>query len=107
MQQVESRNRALLDAIPDPMFRVARDGTYLDVRADDDVAAACGRPSELIGRNVRDVLPPRARGRRCSRASSARSTSGAMSAIEYELEIAGVAPLEGVADGAERRRTRW
>ena len=31
VQRIEARNRALLDALPDRMFRVARDGTYLDV----------------------------------------------------------------------------
>ena len=76
---------------PTSMFRVARDGTYLDVRADDPSGAARCPPDELIGRNVRDVLPPDARATRSSPASSARSRRGAMSSIEYELEIDGVA----------------
>src|SRR5205823_3418604 len=56
VRRVEKRNRALLDAIPDVMFRVGRDGTYLDVRADDP--AGLLRPAdELIGLNARNALP--------------------------------------------------
>ena len=31
LRRSEARSRALLDAIPDLMFRIARDGTYLEV----------------------------------------------------------------------------
>ena len=48
VQRVEHRNRALLDAVPDPMMRVARDGTYLDVRADDPTQLLRD-PVEYIG----------------------------------------------------------
>jgi PAS domain S-box-containing protein len=87
VQRVEERNRALLDAIPDLMFRLARDGTYLDVRADDPSVLLRTR-EELIGRNIRDVLP----------ADVANAvfaciervlTSGRMSTVEYELEVGG------------------
>ena len=53
----EKRHRALLEAMPDVMMRVARDGTYLDVRSE-DLSQLLHPPEELIGRNVRDVLPP-------------------------------------------------
>src|SRR5262249_49161509 len=57
IRRVEHRNRALLDALPDPMIRVDRDGAYLDVRAEDHNQLLFP-PEELIGRNIRDVLPP-------------------------------------------------
>ena len=57
VQRVEERNTALLDAIPDLMFRVARDGTYLDVRSDDDQTGLVRPPEELLGRSVSDTLP--------------------------------------------------
>jgi PAS domain S-box-containing protein len=51
----ERRYRALLDAIPDLMFRMDRNGTYLDVKGDPrDLVVP---PDELIGSNVYDVLP--------------------------------------------------
>ena len=34
LQDSETRSRALLDAIPDLMFRLSRDGTFLDYKAD-------------------------------------------------------------------------
>jgi signal transduction histidine kinase/PAS domain-containing protein len=88
VERVEGRNRALLDAIPDLMFRVARDGTYLDVRADDP-SGLLRPPEELVGSNVRDVLPPAAAG--AVLACVERALDGnTMSSVEYELTIDGV-----------------
>jgi signal transduction histidine kinase/PAS domain-containing protein len=87
VQRVEASNRALLDAIPDLMFRVGRDGTYLDVRADDQ-SGLVRPPEQLIGRNVRDVLPPRVADAVLACVASALDT-GAMCAVEYELVIRG------------------
>jgi PAS domain S-box-containing protein len=56
LRQSESRYRALLDAIPDLMFRMSRDGTYLDWKG--NPADLVAPPAELIGANARDVLPP-------------------------------------------------
>ncbi|HYY31988.1 MAG TPA: PAS domain-containing protein [Gaiellaceae bacterium] len=56
LRESESRYRALLDAIPDLMFRMSRDGTYLDWKG--NRADLVVPPEELIGANARDVLPP-------------------------------------------------
>jgi PAS domain S-box-containing protein len=87
VEHVEERNRALVDAMPDPMILVARDGTYLDVRAEDP-AGLVRPPEQLIGRNVRDVLPPELAERVV--ACIERALEHGESAIEYELEIDGV-----------------
>jgi PAS domain S-box-containing protein len=51
----ERRYRALLDAIPDLMFRMDRNGTYLDFKGDPrDLVVP---PEQLIGSNVHDVVP--------------------------------------------------
>ena len=88
VQRVEERNRALLDAIPDLMFRVARDGTYLDVHAHDP-SGLVRPPEQLIGSNVRDVLPPETAEEvlACLRRSL---DTGRMSSVEYTLELDGV-----------------
>jgi PAS domain S-box-containing protein len=84
---VEARNRALLDAIPDLMIRAARDGTYLDVRSPDPSAVL--RPAaELIGRNVREVVPPAIADMVLACVERALDT-GEICTVEYELEIEG------------------
>jgi signal transduction histidine kinase len=88
LQRVEERNRALVDALPDLMIRVSRDGTYLDVRVEDQ-AELVMPPHELIGQNVRDVLEPDLADRVFACIEKALET-GRMSSIEYEIEIAGV-----------------
>ena len=55
--QAEARTSAILRAIPDLMFVLQRDGTYVDYYARDPRLLAVP-PHELLGRNVRDVLPP-------------------------------------------------
>lgn len=87
VQRVEARNRALLDAIPDLMFRVARDGTYLDIHAD-DATGLVRPPEELIGRNVRDILPADVADIVVACAERALDT-GAMCSCEYRLEVGG------------------
>lgn len=57
LRQSEERNRAFLNAIPDLMFRIARDGTYLDFKADQEQDFAFS-PNEMLGRTIYDVLPP-------------------------------------------------
>jgi PAS domain S-box-containing protein len=56
LQASERRNRALLGAIPDNMYRIARDGTYLDFHANtpEDLLA---EPDAIVGRNMAEYLP--------------------------------------------------
>jgi signal transduction histidine kinase len=56
--EAERRERALLDAIPDYVFRIRRDGTYLDFHAQELNDALADR-DRFIGSNVRDHLPAR------------------------------------------------
>jgi len=53
----EERSRAILNAIPDMMFLLDREGTYLDYHASDQ-ASLLRLPSEFLGKNQSDVLPP-------------------------------------------------
>jgi PAS domain S-box-containing protein len=89
LRQSESRYRALLDAIPDLMFRMSREGVYLDVKGDPaDLAAP---PEELIGANARDVLPADVAERLLGGIERALDT-GEVETGDYTLTI----------DGAER-----
>jgi PAS domain S-box-containing protein len=117
VELAEKRNRALLDAIPDPMFQVDRDGTFLDVRADDPSQLV--QPAEkMIGRRVRDVIPSALADDVMAWLERTLANEG-VSAFEYEIEIGGrrrwrearmmpIGPDEAVAivrDFTEQRRT--
>jgi PAS domain S-box-containing protein len=52
----ERRNRALLDAIPDNMFRIRGDGTFVDFHSNNPDALALP-PERILGSNIRDHLP--------------------------------------------------
>ena len=56
LQKSEATNRALLNAIPDLMFRLREDGIYLDFKAakDDDFLLL---PGQVLGKKVTDTLP--------------------------------------------------
>lgn len=56
LRQSEARNRALLHAIPDLIFRLSREGIYLDCHAENanDLVVPA---DELIGKKVEEVLP--------------------------------------------------
>ena len=54
----EVRNGAILRAIPDLMFVMLRDGTYVDYHAKDP-SLLFAPPSEFLGRTVRDIMPPK------------------------------------------------
>ncbi len=85
LRRSEARSRALLDAIPDLMFTMARDGTYLEAKGDRSSLVLPG--DELIGRTVREVLPPDVAERWT--AALALPASRGVQTIEYSLTIDG------------------
>jgi PAS domain S-box-containing protein len=96
----EQRTRALLDAIPDLMFRISRDGTYLDYKTENEGDLLS---PEVIGRSVWDRLPPELAAQVMGAAERALS-GGGLQTIEYALEIEGEQrQYEGrvVASGAD------
>ena len=83
LARTETRTRALLDAIPDLMFRIARDGTYLDFKAE---STRDLYDSEVVGRTVRERLPTEP-AERIMRAGERALTTGEVQTIEYELDF--------------------
>ncbi|MDZ8056444.1 MAG: PAS domain S-box protein [Aulosira sp. ZfuVER01] len=55
LRNSEMRYKAILDAIPDLMFRLSRDGQYLDLKGDG--ANIILPKEEIVGKNLQDVLP--------------------------------------------------
>ena len=87
LRSSERRYRALLNAIPDLMFRMSRDGVYLDFKGErEDLAVS---PEELIGSTVKDVLPAEVADLLLM---GVRAAIGAGTVVtgEYELELRGL-----------------
>ena len=57
LRATQQRSRALLDAIPDNMFRIRRDGSYLDANIKNERYLPVPA-DQLPHRNVREILPP-------------------------------------------------
>lgn len=55
LQQSETRYRAILEALPDLIIRMHRDGTYLEVKFTDTFPLAIS--PLCVGKNVRELLP--------------------------------------------------
>jgi signal transduction histidine kinase len=82
----EARNSALLHAIPDLMFLLHRDGTYLDYHVRDPKSLFVP-PEAFLGRNVRDVLPPALAQVIVDALERACSGDDPVVVIEYELPM--------------------
>ncbi|MFS0517357.1 PAS domain S-box protein [Nostoc sp. UIC 10607] len=55
LQETEARYQAILDAIPDLMFRISRDGEYLDLKSEG--ANVTLSREEIVGKHVQELLP--------------------------------------------------
>lgn len=100
LRQSEAKNRALLDAIPDAMFRIRKDGMYLDFKAakDDDFAMP---ESAVIGMSVEEVLPPEVAKVTMFYVNQALST-GDIQIFEYQLLNSKVGSQAGCLDREAR-----
>ena len=87
LQASEGRQRALLTALPDLMFRLSRDGTYLDYKADrpGDLLVS---PQTMLGRTVAETMP-RPVATAVMAAIRRVLTTGGTETLEYTLEAAG------------------
>lgn len=57
LETAEARTRAILTSIPDMIFEISNDGTFLDFMASAEIAPVMS-PSEFLGRNVKELFPP-------------------------------------------------
>ncbi|MBN3994705.1 MAG: PAS domain S-box protein [Nostoc sp. NMS2] len=55
LQESEARYKAILDAIPDLMFRISRDAEYLDLKSEG--ANVTLSREEIVGKRVQELLP--------------------------------------------------
>lgn len=79
--------RALVAAIPDPIYRIRRDGTFVRVEVPDTEPEAS--PQDLIpGQSIQQVMPRRQAGQ-VLRAIAEALTTGALATVEYDFVIDG------------------
>ncbi len=97
LESTSTQNRAFLDALPDLMFVYGADRTIIDYHVSDRVGVArnaCSPadlylpPSEFLGRDYTEVLPPDL-AERLSIAVATTLETDRLQTLEYELPIAG------------------
>jgi PAS domain S-box-containing protein len=94
LRRSEATNRALINAVPDLLFRIQQDETYLDVQRSKSFKVL--NPDQLvIGGKVSNSLPPILAQQRMHYVQKALST-GELQIYEQELVIDGVQKYEEV-----------
>jgi PAS domain S-box-containing protein len=53
----EARTRAILTSIPDMIFEISKDGTFLDFMPSAEMTSVMP-PSQFIGKNIKEMFPP-------------------------------------------------
>ena len=84
LRATEIQNRALLDAIPDLMFRISLEGRYLDFRAPDEADLV---DPVVLGKTVWNRLPKELADR-FMEAGRRAIDERAVQTLEYELDVA-------------------
>jgi PAS domain S-box-containing protein len=88
LRDSEIRNRAMLEAIPDMLFLLNRDGVYVDYYVQDPDMLLVP-PDQFLGKNVRDVMPS-AVAEQFAKCVEDVTRSGQIGLVEYSLPILGV-----------------
>ncbi|MBI3739228.1 MAG: PAS domain S-box protein [Chloroflexi bacterium] len=103
LRESEHRTRALLDAIPDMIFEMDKDGTFLDFIQSKEIGTVVP-PEDFLGKKIQDVLPPSVSSPTLFGIERVLNT-GQTYAFEYKMESAsGPRDFEAriVASGPER-----
>ena len=86
LAKAQARIQALVDAFPDLIFRLDRDGTYLEYKGSpEDLAVP---PEQLIGATAYDVLPAEVADHLVGSVQRAIDT-GELTTADYQLELGG------------------
>jgi PAS domain S-box-containing protein len=82
LHEAEARQRALLSVLPDLMFRLHRDGTYLEFAG--DLTRLATSADRLLGANMHEILPTDVAGALMGCVERALE-SGRLQTVEYSL----------------------
>ncbi|HUJ18728.1 MAG TPA: PAS domain S-box protein, partial [Nitrospirota bacterium] len=89
LKRSESENRMLINALPDLLFRISREGTIRDYRSS-DASTLYVPPDVFLGEKIQDVLPAPIAGRAIELMGQVFA-SGKPRTLEYELNVHGEA----------------
>jgi PAS domain S-box-containing protein len=95
LQQSEQRNRAILEAIPDLMYRVSREGNYLGYVKTNSLVDLVPEELNPVGRHISETLPPELVHRHLNAVQQALST-GQLQSYEQEVMVNGQLQYEEV-----------
>ncbi|MCU0545905.1 MAG: PAS domain S-box protein [Oscillatoriaceae cyanobacterium Prado104] len=87
LRKSEATNRALLDAIPDMMFRCRADGTLIDFKPAKDFQDTVPQ-NIFIGKKVQDILP-QSFAEKIVDSNNSDVTIGEIQIVEYQLQVKG------------------
>ncbi len=85
LKRSEAKNRSLLDAIPDMIFLIGKDGTFLDYKAA-DASQLYVAPEAFMDKNIQDVMPADIVLQAMHHMEQARKT-GDTQVFEYQLPL--------------------
>lgn len=91
LRESSVRQRAILDALPDMVFQLRRDGTFVDFHAE-NVADLAVPPDRIVGAKVQDLLPPNIASLTLKSVKNALETRE-LQTFEYELNLRGTQRL--------------
>jgi PAS domain-containing protein len=86
LRKREALYRSLIDAMPDLVFRIKRDGTYLEFKLPDDIGLKIPTDDhEIIGKKIADLMPDEV-AKNAMRAIEQAFETQEMHAIEYQID---------------------
>jgi PAS domain S-box-containing protein len=85
LRKNEALYRSLVEAMPDLLFRIRRDGTYLDFKVSEGLGLPIPKPEDIVGKKVKDVVPEHV-ARLAMPAIERVLQTQKMEMIEYEIE---------------------
>jgi PAS domain S-box-containing protein len=88
----EARCEAILNALPDMIFLLDEDGTYLDWYSAKSIDDLYAPPDQFLGKNVRDVMPPELSGVFAEKLKNVLKTDE-LATVEYTLTTDGESKL--------------
>lgn len=89
LRESESRSRAMLQAIPDIMFRTNRAGVFVDYKPR-EMSRTAGQAQFVIGKHLVDILPPDITEAGLKTIAEVLRT-GEMRVLEYTVTVRGIA----------------